>query len=99
MAHLLLGEEYYPHKNTLITSSSKCLLYYKIQVNILNKNIKIIFAILIVGLIILPQNTKGAFGVEVNYQTAYRITEANYDVTVDAVSEVFSGYLLNGESS
>jgi len=66
-------------------------------VYILNKQIKIIFAVLIVGLIIFPQNAKGAFGVEVNYQTAYRISEASYDVSVYDVSDVFSGYLVNGD--
>ena len=65
--------------------------------NILNKQIKIIFTILIVGLIIIPQSTKGAFGVEVNHQTAYRITKASYDVTVDTAAEVFSGFLVDGD--
>ncbi len=65
--------------------------------NNLNKQIKIIFAILLVGLIIIPQNTKGLFGVEVNHQTAYRISKASYDVTVDTAAEVFSGFLVDGD--
>jgi len=48
-------------------------------------------------LLILPQNTLANFGVEVDYQTAYKISEARYEVNVDTVDETFSGYLLDGE--
>ncbi|MHA1199596.1 MAG: choice-of-anchor S family protein, partial [Candidatus Heimdallarchaeaceae archaeon] len=45
----------------------------------------------------LPQETNGAFGVEVNHVTAYIISEANYEITVDTISETFSGFQVNAE--